>query len=60
MQIVFVAAIRDVETLVSGDWVRVDGLRWSNRMLPFFLHLSMHDEEAVMWEMNRYLTLSIR
>lgn len=42
MQVGFVVAIGDVDALVAGYGVRVDGRGRGDAVFPFFLHLSVH------------------
>lgn len=60
MEIVLVATIRDAETFVACQRVRIDDLRRSNRVFPLLLHLGVHDEERVVGQVDCDLALFVR
>lgn len=59
VEVRLIVPVSDVDALVSGNRVRVDGLRRGNTVLPFLLHLCMHHQQRVVGEMNGDLTLGI-
>lgn len=54
-----VIPICNVDTLATSDRMGVDRGCGMDTMLEFFLHLSVHDEERVMRQMDCNLTLSV-
>lgn len=52
MQVRFVVAIGDVDPLVAGYGVRVDGGGRGDTVLPFFLHLGVHYQEGVVGKVD--------
>ncbi len=50
-----VVAIRDVDALVAGNGVRINGRRGCDAVFPFLLHLRVHDEQGVVREVDRDL-----
>jgi hypothetical protein len=48
----FVVSVGDIDSFVSGNWVWINGIGRNNAVLPIFLHLSMHDEQRVVRQMN--------
>jgi len=59
MKFLPIVAIRDVYAFVTCNRVRVDCCGRRDAVLPFFLHLSMHDEERIVGKMNGKLTFGI-
>lgn len=59
MEAFAVMAIGDVNPFIASDGVRVDGSGRMNAMLPFFLHLRVHDEQRIVWKMNCDLAFSV-
>lgn len=55
----FVVPVRDVDPLVARHRVRLDGLGGSHTVLPLLLHLSVHDEQGVVRQMDRDLALCV-
>ena len=51
-----VIAIRDVDTSVPGDGMRIYDRGWVDGMFPLFLHFGVHDEERVVGEVDGDLT----
>ena len=54
-----VVPICDVDPLVPGDRVRIDGRRGGDAVLPFFLHFRVHDQQRIVREVDGYLALGI-
>lgn len=59
MQTVLVTTIRDIDPLVLGQRMGVDGLGRRNAMFPLLLHIGMHDQQRIMREMYTNLALGI-
>src|ERR1700759_1529826 len=47
MHTCFVIPIRDVDSLVPSNRMWINSLRWSNTVLPFFLHFGVHYEKRI-------------
>lgn len=54
-----IIAIRNIDALVPRDGVRTDGQGRGHGMLPFFLHLGVHHQQRVVWEMDGDLALRV-
>ena len=54
-----IITVSNVDTPVSCYRMWIDGKCRCDAMLPFFLHLSMHDQKRVVREMDRYLAFGI-
>jgi hypothetical protein len=55
-----VVAIGDVDASVTSDGMRIDGCGRRDAVFPFLLHLGVHDEQGVMWQVNRELAFGIK
>lgn len=54
-----VVAVSDIDPLVSSDWVRINNWRWMNAVFPLLLHLCMHDQERIVWQMDGNLPFGV-
>jgi hypothetical protein len=52
MKRLLVVTVRDIEPLVLGDGMRIDGWSGSDAVFPFLLHLCMHHQQGVVRQMN--------
>ena len=59
MEALPVMAIGDVDPLVAGDGMRIDGLGGVDAVFPSFLHFGVHDQEGVVGEVDRDLALGV-
>ena len=59
MQAILVESICDVKPLILRKWMWINSLGRCDAVFPLFLHLSMHDQERVVWEVNANLTLCV-
>lgn len=59
MEAVAITAVRDINTPVSRDRVRINGRRRRDAVLPLFLHLGVHHQQRVVREVDGDLALGI-
>lgn len=59
MHVGAVVPVRDVDPLVPRNGVRIDGQRRRDAVLPFLLHLCVHDQQRVVWQVDRDLPFRI-
>lgn len=59
MKISFIISISDIDASVTSDRMRVDGLCRGDAVLPLLLHLSVHDQQRVMREVDGNLSLGV-
>ena len=60
VEAVAVVAVRDVDAPGARHGVRVDGLGGRHAVLPFFLHVGVHDQEGVVREVDGDLAGEVR
>lgn len=60
MKALTIMSVSDINTLVSGDWMRINNLSTVNAMLELFLHFSMHHKKRIMRQVYRHLAFDIR
>lgn len=59
MKVRLVVTISNIDPPVPSYRVRINSLGWCDAMLPLFLHLSVHDKQRIMRQVDRYLPLHI-
>ena len=59
MEALRVVPVGDIDALIASDGMRVNSRRRVDAVLPFLLHLGMHDEQRIVREMNGHLPLGI-
>lgn len=59
MQFLFIISICDIDPFNASYWMWINSLCWSDTVLPFLLHLGMHNEQRIVGQMNCYLAFRV-